>query len=112
MKYLPNAGDYPVIRSPLLSFPTLPKNFVFSKLVEEYKNVGEYVFSSSIHPKAELPCVDFPSFRWLDVKEFKYDVKYVNKVPFKRIVVKIPPSKEDENIEELEKFINIFLKKK
>jgi hypothetical protein len=44
--------------------------------------VGKYSFKAEINPKATLPCYDFPSFKWLDVTEIEFDVKFFNKVAF------------------------------
>lgn len=110
MKYNSKSkGDYPIIKSPLTSFPSLSKNYVEIKAINEYEKVGQYAFTSLIHPKAKLPCVDFPSFRWLDIKEFTFDVKYVNKVPFKRMLVNIQRTKEDLDPSLLENYIKKFL---
>ena len=54
--------------------------------------------------------MDYPSFKWLNAQEIEYDVKVINKVLFKCVVVRVPNCPEDESIEELEKFVNRFAK--
>lgn len=62
---------------------------------DEYKDVGKHAFSSKIHPGAQVPNCDFPSFKWIGVNSIDIDVKVVNRVPMKRILVKIPSCMEE-----------------
>ena len=63
-----------------------------------------------MHKDVVLPCVDFPSFKWLDAKEIDYDYKVVNKVEFKRVLVKLPSLQEENSTEELEAYVKSFIK--
>lgn len=72
--------------------------------------MGKYSFLPEINPKAIMPCIDFPSFKWLNITEIQYDSVVMNKVSFKRVLVKAPQLKEEESTEELEKFVHRFTK--
>lgn len=88
----------------LTNYKALKSNFVVEEQIDDYEQVGNFSFDPVIHPKAVLPQVDYPSFKWLDVKEIEYDFKYVNKVNFKRVLVKVPSRPEEKNPDDLEKF--------
>lgn len=59
---------------------------------KDYHAVGDMQFKAEINKGAELPCVDFPSFKWLNVRKIKFDSKVFNRVSFKRVMIKIPSS--------------------
>lgn len=61
-------------------------------------------------PGLQQPCVDFPSFKWLSVASIIYDKKVVNKVPFKRVILKIPSCIEDQAPDNLEVFVSNYVK--
>jgi hypothetical protein len=63
-----------------------------------------------INPKAILPCIDFPSLKWLNITTIEYDKVVINKVPFKRVLVKAPQLEEEASTEALEMFCNRFIK--
>jgi len=67
--------------------------------------VGKHSFSPMINPKATVPCIDYPSFHYLNVKEIAYDSKFINKVEFKTLMVKVGKVLEDESLEDLEKLV-------
>ena len=56
-------------------------------------------------PGVELPTKNFPSFKWLDIEEVTYDSKYVNRVSFQRVLIKIPSCKEEYSSEDLEDYV-------
>ena len=62
-----------------------------------------------IHPNAVLPCLDLPSFRWLNITQIHYDYVVINKVSFKRVLVKAPQLPEEESTEALERFCNRYI---
>ena len=67
---------------------------------DEYKDVGKHSFSSKLHSGVQVPCCDFPSFKWLGVNSFEYDTKVINGVPMTRVLVKIPSYMEEQTDEE------------
>jgi len=54
--------------------------------------------------------VDYPSFKWLNAQEIEYDVKVINHVLFKCVVVRVPSCPEEESSEEMERFVSRFVK--
>ena len=58
----------------------------------------------------KLPNIDYPSFKYLNINTFEYDVKTVNKVGFKRVCVSIPSCLEESKSENLEQYLNKFVK--
>mmetsp|Transcript_30309 Transcript_30309/g.29622 ORF Transcript_30309/g.29622 Transcript_30309/m.29622 type:complete len:146 (+) Transcript_30309:289-726(+) len=110
-KYAPAKKQVMPLKSELTNLISLEQNLVTSVIQQDYQKVGSFSFSPDIHPKAEIPCYDFPSFHWLNVKEIAFDSKWINKVQFKTLLVKVPPCEEDSSTEALEKFIHKFIKK-
>jgi hypothetical protein len=72
--------------------------------------VGKHSFLPKLLPGIQIPCYDFPSLRWTGAISVGYDEKVINKVPFKRVLIKVPPAPEDNNSEKLEAFVNKFAK--
>lgn len=74
----------------------------------EYQDVGKHSFLPKLLPGIELPCVDFPSLRWIGAIAVDYDEKVINRVAFKRVLIKIPAAPEDNHPDKLELFVNKF----
>jgi hypothetical protein len=53
--------------------------------------------------------VDFPSLKWLGVQSLSSDEKVINKVPFKRMLVKVPSCIEERSNPDLEAFVYKFI---
>lgn len=64
--------------------------------------MGKHSFLPKLLPGIRLPCIDFPSIRWLGATAADYDEKVINRVAFKRVLVRVPPAPEDNNSERLE----------
>ena len=64
--------------------------------------MGKHSFLPRLLPGVQLPCVDFPSIRWLGATDADYDEKIINKIRFKRVLVRVPPAPEDNNSDKLE----------
>ena len=56
------------------------------------------------------PCPDFPSIKWIGANSVDYDTKVINKIEFKRVLIKIPSCMEDKSNEKLEEFVQRFAK--
>ena len=52
--------------------------------------------------------MDFPSLRWIGAIAVEYDEKVINRIAFKRVLIKVPNAPEDNNSEKLEAFVNKF----
>lgn len=89
---------------------SLPNNLASVELLFDYQDVGKHSFLPKLLPGLIQPCVDFPSFKWINVVNITYDIKNINKVDFKRVLVKIPQCMEDRSNEDLEKYVNKFVK--
>jgi len=85
------------LKSTLTNFKDLSENKVREVVREEYKEVGRYGFKASLHPKTELPCIDFPSFHWIRNNGVQLDLKKTHHGVIERVLVVIPPSPEDQN---------------
>lgn len=48
----------------------LDRNYASYISSSEYSDVGKHSFSSQMLKGIELPCYDFPSFKWLNVEQF------------------------------------------
>ena len=76
----------------------------------EYQDVGKHSFLPKLSPGIQQPCVDFPSFKWINAVDITYDEKVVNRQSFKRVLIKIPSCIEDRSDEDLESYVNKFVK--
>lgn len=79
------------------------------QLLFDYQDVGKHSFLPKLLPGVQLPCIDFPSLKWLGVASVSYDTKVINKVPFKRVLVNIPSCMEERSTEDLERFVYKFV---
>ena len=75
---------------------------------EDYASVGQASFSSSLPPGVRCPQPDLPSLHWLQANDLEFREVFVQKVPFKQSLVKIPRCKEDFQGSEFERFIHEF----
>jgi hypothetical protein len=76
----------------------------------DYQDVGKHSFLPSLLPGITLPCVDFPSFKWIGATHIDYDEIVVNKVAFQKVNIRIPSCFEDRSNQDLEAFIYRFIK--
>jgi hypothetical protein len=76
----------------------------------DYQDVGKHSFLPRLLPGLQQPCLDFPSFKWLNVADITYDEKVINKVSFKRVLVRVPSCIEDRSDEDLEAYLGRFVK--
>ena len=78
----------------------------------DYQDVGKHSFLPKLLPGLKEPTVDFPSFKWLSINSIEYDEVEINKVGFKRVLLKVPSCMEERSNEDLEAFVNKFIKQK
>lgn len=72
--------------------------------------MGKYQFEAKLLKGLKQPCHDFPSFTYLNIQEVSYDEKVMHEVAFQRVLLKVPPTREDVATEYLENFVNSFIK--
>jgi len=79
-------------------------------LTYDYQDVGKHSFLPRLLPGVVQPCPDFPSIKWIGANAIDYDVKVINRVEFKRVLIRIPSCMEDKSNEKLEDFVNKLAK--
>jgi hypothetical protein len=72
--------------------------------------VGKHSFLPKLQPGVVQPCPDFPSLKWIGTNAVTYDTKVINKVEFKRVLIKIPSCMEDKSNDRLEDFVEKLAK--
>lgn len=97
------------LSSSIKKLKSLQANYATVELLYDYQDVGKHSFLPKLLAGVELPCVDFPSLKWLGVQNVTYDEKVINKVAFKRVLICVPSCMEDRSTEDLEKFVNKFV---
>ena len=95
--------------SSIKKLKSLAANYASVELLFDYQDVGKHSFLPGLLPGVQLPCFDFPSLKWLGAQDVTYDEKVINKVAFKRVLVKVPSCIEDRSSDDLEKFVAKFV---
>jgi hypothetical protein len=90
----------------------LDRNLASMKLIFDYQDVGKHSFLPRLLPGVIQPCPDFPSLKWIGTNAIEYDTKVINKVAFKRVLIKIPSCMEDKSNQKLEEYVERLAKSK
>ena len=105
-------GTQDQLESTIKFFQSLPYNHVEVTLHSEYEDVGKHSFTASFLRGVIIPDPCFPSFTWAQIRFVEYDEKVINHVPFKRVLLKVPKCIEELTPENLETFVDSYVKSK